>query len=223
MIINESHIRQIVSETVSRLMLEFDMGGAIGRSGNITTADMIDPKELFAEELQMLMDAKKKKQENPNYVINPRHIFGKTRAYKIWQNYYTAMMSKPGKRAVKFPMWLEFVCFGKKGQKIYAYAVDDSYIFGLWIFNHFIAAYFAPVGITGMGKVIRGICQYDNIIFAVTQDLSSMLERLGIPKADTTHAAPWQKKIVTKDVFGTSEKAIRVGFRILDLATAFSK
>ena len=98
------------------------------------------------------------------------------------------------------------------------YTIDGSHLFGFWIDNYFLACYFAPIGYSGMAKLIKGICQYDNIIFAITQDMSPMLERMGVPKADKTHDAPWRGKVVTKDVFGTSQKAIEKGFEILDFA-----
>ena len=223
MIITEAHIRKIVSESLSSLLLEFDMGGAIGRCGHITTADLEDPKQLFSEELKKANEIKQKNKENPKYRVSIKKVFGDTEAYKVYQNYYTAMMSKPGKKAINFFTWLKFVCEGKMGQKIMAYCVDGSYLFGFWIRGYFMAAYFAPVGFTGMAKLIKGLCQYDNVIFAVTQDMSPMLERLGIPKADKTHDAPWRGKMVTKDVFGTSENAIRFGFKVLDFATMCQK
>ena len=46
---------------------------------------------------------------------------------------------------------------------------------------------------------------------------------LGVPKAETTHNAPWRGKTVEKDVFGTSQEAIEMGFKILDYATGEQK
>jgi hypothetical protein len=204
-------------------MLEFDMGGAIGRSGHITMADMVDPKKLFANEYKKILEIKKMAAKDPKYRANIKKIFGETEAYKVWSNYYNAMMSKTGKKAIKFFTWLNFVCGGKMGQKIMAYTVDGSYLFGYWILNHFVAAYFAPVGYTGMAKLLKGICQYDNIIFAVTQDLSPMLERLGVPKSSETREVPWRSKKVTKDVFGTSQRAIKTGLKILSVASKLKR
>lgn len=223
MVLTETHIRKIVSESLSKILMEFDMGGAIGRSGHIMPGNMIDPSVEFADELKRILDIKKKQEENPNFRYSIKREFGNTEAYKVWLNYYNAMMSRPGKKALKFPMWLQFVCLGKRGQKIMGYEVDGSYLFGFWIRNNFIACYFAPVGYAGMAKLLKGICQYDNIIFAVTQDLSPMLERLGIPKSDETCELPWRKKMVTKDVFGTSLKAIKMGFKILKIAKKLKK
>lgn len=223
MVINETHIRQIVSETVSRLMLEFDMGGAIGRSGGIKSSNLINPKELFKNEYNAMMEIERRKDEDPSYRVPFKKTFENSEAYRVWTNYYKAMMSRPRKRAVKFFDWLKFVCDGKMGRKILAYEVDGSYLFGIWAANCFVAAYFAPVGYTGMAKLLKGICQYDNIIFAVTQDLSPMLEKLGVPKAKKPHDAPWRGKLISKDVFGTSRKAIFVGFRILDFAVKYKK
>lgn len=220
MIINESYIRQIVSETVSQLMLEFDMGGAIGRNGPLTVSNMIDPSVEFAEEIEKLTELRKK---HAVRTVNVEEVFGQTKAYKIWSNYNKAMGSKGDKKPIKFLLWLNFVCFGKKGQKIMAYAVDDNYMFGYWIHGYFLAAYFAPLGYTGMAKLIKGLCQYNNIIFAVTEDLAPMLERLGVPKSFRTHKAPYRGGLVDKIVFGTSKKAILYGIKILFVARKFHK
>lgn len=215
MILNENHIRKIVKESLQQLLMELNVG-VVGRSGPITISDMVIPSERFAKEYKLSSEIYEKSKANPRYRVNLEKVFGETEAYKVWKNYYNAMMSKEGKKAVGFLTWLHFVCNGKKGQPIYGYEVDGSYIFGMWIDNYFLCAYFAPVGFTGMFKVVGGIAQYNNIIFAVTQDMSSMLTRLGIPKADKTHDAPWRGKVVTKDVFGTSQEAIEKGFQILD-------
>lgn len=219
MVITETDIRTLVKESISTLLMEFDMGGAIGRAGRISGANLVDPKKAFANEMNMMLEIKKKKEENPKYRADIKKIFENTEAYRVWQNYYNAMTSRKGKKALKFFTWLNFVCFGKFGHKIVAYEVDGSYLFGLWILNHFLAVYFAPVGFAGMAKLLKGICQYNNIIFAVTQDLSPMLERLGVPKSSKTHDAPWRGKMVTKDIFGTSRMAIKVGYGILEFAT----
>lgn len=220
MIINENHIKKIIAESLRSVLLELNIG-VIGRSGPIKEADMIVPSEKFAKEYALSKQIYEKHKENPKYRVNIEKVFGETEAYKVYMNYYTAMMSKEGKKAVGFMNWLHFVCNGKKGQPIMGYEVDGSYLFGLWIDGYFLCAYFAPNGKMGMFKVISGIAQYNNIIFAVTQDMSSMLERLGIPKAETTHDAPWRGNVVTKDVFGTSQEAIKKGFEILDRSSEF--
>lgn len=220
MIINENHIKKIIAESLRSVLLELNIG-VIGRSGPIKEADMIVPSEKFAKEYALSKQIYEKHKENPRYRVNIEKVFGDTEAYRIYMNYYNAMMSKEGKKAVGFMNWLHFVCDGKKGQPIMGYEVDGSYLFGLWIDGYFLCAYFAPNGKMGMFKVISGIAQYNNIIFAVTQDMSSMLERLGIPKAETTHDAPWRGNVVTKDVFGTSQEAIKKGFEILDRSSEF--
>jgi hypothetical protein len=222
MVITENHIRKIVAEALSGLLLEFDIG-VIGGSGPITEDEMQEPSQIFAKEKALANEIYQKNQENPKYKVNLEKVFGETEAYKVWKNYYTAMMSKPDKKAVNFMSWLHYVCDGKKGQRILAFSVDGSYLFGYWINGYFLACYFARIGFSGMAKVIKGICQYNNIIFAVTQDMSPMLTRLGVPKAEKTHDAPWRGKTVTKDVFGTSQEAIEMGFKILDYATGEQK
>jgi len=99
---------------------------------------------------------------------------------------------------------------------MYGFKVDDNYLFGMWVDGYFLSVYFCPANRMGMFRLVSEIAQYNNIIFAVTQDMSPMLEKLGIPKAEETHDAPWRRKVVTKDVFGTSQEAIKKGFEVLD-------
>ena len=133
------------------------------------------------------------------------------------------MMSRPGKKANGFFSFVKFVCISKMGQKLRGFECNGNFLFGFWFNNVFISAYFAPSSKIGMFQVIKAICQYDNVVFPVTQDLSSMLERLGVPKASETHSAKWRGKVVDKDVFGTSEHAMSVGLAALDLMMMFSK
>ena len=219
MVLNENIIRNIVSESLSSLILELDMG-RIGGAGHLTENELIDPSVEFREDARLCMQIKAKKKANPNFRANLDKIFANSELYKIWQNYRNAMMSREGKKANGFLTFVKFVCGGKMGQKIMAYRENDNYLFGFWIRNHFIAAYFAPANPMGMYRLIKGIAQYDNVVFAVTQDLSPMLIKAGIPKSDTTHDAPWRGKMVTKDVFGTSQEAIAFGMRTLDFMTA---
>ena len=215
MILTETHIKNIVKESLRQFLLELNVG-TVGRLGPIKESDMIVPSVKFAREYELSKEIYEKHQQNPKYRVNIEKVFGETEAYKVYMNYYNAMMSKEGKKAVGFMNWLHFLCNGKKGQPMMGYEVDGSYLFGMWIDGFFLCAYFAPNGKIGMWKVISGIAQYNNIIFAVTQDMSSMHERLGIPKAEKTHDAPWRGNMVTKDIFGTSQKAIEKGFEILD-------
>lgn len=218
MIINETHIRKIVAEALNGLLLELSLG-EIGRLGPIQPSDMIDPTTEFAEEYK-ISKAAYEEQKRTGKKINIEKVFGNTEPYRAWKNYYTAMMSKEGKKASGFMNWLHFLCNGKKGQKMYGYKTGGSYLFGMWIDGYFLCSYFAPEGKMGMWHLISGLSQYNNVIFAVTQDMSPMLERLGMPKAGTTHDAPYQGKIVTKDVFGTSQEAIQKGFEFLDQGIA---
>lgn len=221
-VINESIIRKIVSESLTQLLSELSIGQT-GVAGPINGSDMIVPSQEFAKEYAVGKEICEKKLKDPQYKVNLNKIFGNTLAYKVYNNYYSAMMSRPHKKAVKFLEWLQFVCEGKHGHPIMAFKVGESYLFGLWIDGFFLSAYFAPAGKMGMWSLIRDISKYSNIIFAVTQDLSPMLKRLGMPQAETQHKAPWRGKTVTKDVFGTSQEAIEKGIEILDYGVKIDK
>lgn len=211
MVINEQHIRKIVEEALTNILNEALDMGTIGGNGPISEAELVDPKELFANECAMAYKIYLGRKK-----VDLDAVFGDTLAYKVYNNYKNAMMSKPGKQARGFLGWLSTLCLGKMNERIMGFKEGDNYLFGFWTHGFFISAYFAPVSPIGMYKIIKSISQYSNIIFPITQDMSGMLERLGIPKASQTHDANWRGQMVTKDVFGTSQEAIDFGMKALD-------
>ena len=211
MVINEEHIREIVENALNEILFEAVDMGTIGGSGSLDDSNLIDPSKLFANELAMATIIYMRGKQ-----VDLDKVFGNTLAYKIYKNYRDAMLSKSGKKARGFLGWLATLCMGNLGEKIMGFKDGDNYLFGYWTHGFFICAYFAPATPIGKFKIVKSICQFDNVVFPITQDMSPMLERLGIPKASTTHAAQWRGKMVTKDVFGTSQKAIDFGMKALD-------
>lgn len=55
----------------------------------------------------------------------------------------------------------------------------NSYIIGQYVNGFFKVSHFAPQNIFDGIKAIKEIMTYDNIIFAVTEELQVMLKRLG--------------------------------------------
>ena len=222
MVLTEDNIRQMVKESVE-LLMELSVTGILGRSGPIKVSDLFVPSERFATEYALSSKIYEKNRKNPRYRVDIEKTFGDTDAYKIYQNYYNAMMSKEGKKALNFMTWLHSVCHGRNGYPIYGYENGGNCLFGMWIDNFFLARYFAPANPYGMWRLVEGLAQYNNIIFAVTQDMSPMLERVGMPKADKTHEAPYRGNVAVKDVFGTSQEAIEKGLQVLDGAMEIQK
>lgn len=209
--INESVIRRMVSESLSRILSEGIKVDNLGQKGPLSESDLVDPQVLFAKEMRMAMQIYMSKRK-----INNESVFGNTLAYKVWKNYYNAMMSKPGKKARTFFGFLGTLYKGKLGERLMGFRVADNFLFGFWTHGYFICAYFAPSNQMGMFNIIKEIGQYNNVVFPITQDMSSMLERMGFIKSSETHDAKWRGKVVTKDVFGTSEQAVIFGMRALD-------
>lgn len=209
--INESEIRKMVSESISRILSEGIKVDNLGQNGPLSESDLIDPQKLFSKEMMMALQVYTSKRK-----VDIESIFGDTLAYKVWKNYYNAMMSKPGKKARGFFGFLATLCSGKFGQKIMGFRVADNFLFGIWTHGYFICAYFAPSNQMGMFNVIKEIGQYNNVVFPITQDMSSMLDRMGFIRSSETHDAKWRGKVVTKDVFGTSEQAVSFGMKAMD-------
>jgi hypothetical protein len=87
----------------------------------------------------------------------------------------------------------------------------------------FICVYFAPKSAgVGMFKFIKEVCEYDNVVFAVTDDLADMLEKLGCPKFSGGKfgqkvPARFQGSRITKQVYGSTQEAADIGARLVGL------
>jgi hypothetical protein len=212
MVITEEYVRRLVESALNEILGEStNMSDRIGKNGPIKDSNLEDPAIMFKNEWEEV----KKIIENGKRVKLEK-IFKDTFAYKIWKQYYNAMMSKEGKKALGFISWMKYVCNGKFAHKILAYNVGDNYIFGLWSFGFFVTVYLAPSNVVGLYKLISSLCEYSNIVFPVTEDLSKMLEKLGVKKSDEMHDARWRGKTIQKNVFGTSPEAINHGVLLLN-------
>lgn len=211
MVINENLINRIVTQEILNMMCESVNLSTIGQNGSVEPK-LLDPHTIFYKEYRMMRDI----QAQGTYVDIPT-VFKDTTAYKVYTNYFNAMTSKSDKKARNFFGWLKSICTGKLGCKILAYKEGDNYLFGYWLNGFFISAYFAPSNTIGMFRILSSICQYDNVIFPVTQDLSGMLSRLGLKKSNNSQTAKWWGGYVQKDVFGTSDEAIQFGIKALKM------
>ena len=68
-----------------------------------------------------------------------------------------------------------------------------------------------------MFKFIKEVCEYDNVVFAVTDDMGDMLERLGCPKHDGIVKAKFRGEMHDKVVYGSTQEAAEQGAKLLGL------
>ena len=66
-------------------------------------------------------------------------------------------------------------------------------------------------------QFIKEVCEFDNVVFAVTDDMADMLERLGCPKHDGTVQAKFRGQMHDKMVYGSTKEAAEQGAKLLGL------
>ncbi len=77
---------------------------------------------------------------------------------------------------------------------------NGNYIFGQHDDKSFLATHFAPKTKVGGFGVIKDMKEYDNIIFAVTQDLSAMLKKIGYSTLKEGVPVSYRGGEATKDI-----------------------
>lgn len=115
------------------------------------------------------------------------------------------------KRAVPFFKWIRGLIsdrslpqFGGLPSKIYAFNVGDSYLFGYYNLGVFIANSYSG-GQTSIIRLLREICQYNNVVFAITLDMAPTLQKLGLYTNGDVHKVVFGKKLVDKMTFTTNK------------------
>lgn len=263
--LNESVVRQLVSECLKTLLSEADinMRNRIGSKGPLTSKQLLNPNEIFKTTINLLSKYKKNKNK-----YGFEEFFGNDPGYLIWKNYVKSMTGvdemepmttktgkiKKGKDgqqimvpklksikrvkvrdekgdvvigpdgrpmfedypkvAIGFIHWLENMTTAKKidefggiATKIYAYKYNDSYLFGYYNFGIFIANSFSG-GNSGINPLINSICEYNNVIFAVSMDLAPMLIKLGLYTDGKIHTTQFGGRNVRKMTLATNPDLI---------------
>ena len=129
------------------------------------------------------------------------------------------------KEAIDFEYWVKNLVkerslqeFGGNKSRIYAYEVDGSYLFGYYgnfgygMFSYpvFIANSFASKDGQPM-KIIKSICEYNNVVFSVSMDLASMLIKMGLYyEKGTEHSTKFGKRVVRKLTLATSPQIAKI-------------
>jgi hypothetical protein len=157
-----------------------------------------------------------------NSEIGSDKYFGKTLVWKLFNQYKNSMQNKKTGNTgdgISFFRFLKVIRYSWHGRKLSYYNLDDNYIIGTQQGGIFLCTYICPATTIGAYKLIKDICQYDNVVFAVTGDLGQMLEKLNCPKVDGTIKVPYNGRTVEKEVYGTTLEAAELGVKILNLST----
>jgi hypothetical protein len=214
-VINRDSLRRIVNESVSEILFEaareqmsFGVAGPIPVEPAASLCDDVNPSVLE------LID-------NPNKKIPRRHIgspkyFGNTKIWDAYVKYKDAITRK--RSETDFFTFLKKIRTGWYGGPLQVFEKDGSYLIGTMRVGVFLCVYICPknAGIA-LFKFIKDVCQYDNVVFSVTSDMASMLERLGCPKYEGTVSARYKGGDCEKSVYATTKEAAIKGAKLVGL------
>lgn len=218
-VINKNMLKSIVNESVESLLLEgvrdqmnFGIKGPIPVEPASSLCDDVNPDILA------MVDSGNR--GIPRRMIGDPKYFGGTKVWDAYVKYSNAITRRAdlGRTAVNFFVFLKKIRQGWKGAPLQVYESNESYLIGTMRGGVFLCIYLCPknVGI-GMFKFIKEVCEYDNVVFAVTDDMADMLERLGCPKYEEAIMAKFRGSLHEKMVYGSTVEAANKGAKLLNL------
>ena len=218
-VINKNMLKSIVNESVESLLLEgvrdqmsFGIKGPIPVEPASSLCDDVNPDILA------MVDSGNR--GIPRRMIGDPKYFGGTKVWDAYVKYSDAITRRAdlGRTAVSFFIFLKKIRHGWKGAPLQVYESNESYLIGTMRGGVFLCIYLCPknVGI-GMFKFIKEVCEYNNVVFAVTDDMADMLERLGCPKYEEAIMAKFRGSLHEKMVYGSTVEAANKGAKLLNL------
>lgn len=217
--LTEKKIEYIIEEAVLRLIQENLKGQMVfGVKGNIPLTPAVELcNDVNPNVLAKCDDGSR---SIPRNKIGDPQYFGGTRVWDAFEKYSNAISRRAdlGRTPVSFFIFLNKIRNGWKGSKLEMFEKDGNYLLGISKMGVFLCIYICPktAGV-GMFKFIKDVCEYDNVVFAVTDDMGSMLERLGCPKYSDKVMAKFRGKQHEKMVYGSTQSAADTGAKILGM------
>lgn len=220
-IMTEATLKKIVYEAAMSI-LESNIRNqmAFGTKGALPT---IPTSTLFDDVPKKVVDAFEKAKNDrsariPNKLLSTSGYLGNTLIWKIYQQYYAAMSRH--RNPVNFGTFYTKLKDGWMGGQLSYFEQDGNYLIGTERQGYFLCIYLAPKNVgMGMFKLIKEVCEYNNVIFAVTLDLANMLERLGCPKYNNGEILKVKHngRMVDKQIYGSTQEAADKGAQLMGL------
>ena len=218
-IINEDTLKKIVYEASMTLIMEsLKSQMSFGIKGNIP----LQPAQSLCDDVdpQVLAKVDSGDRSIPRRKVGDPQFFGGSKVWDAYEKYSAAISRRAdlGRTPVSFFVFLNKIRKGWKGAPLQVYESNENYLIGTMRGGVFLCIYLCPknVGI-GMFKFIKEVCEFDNVVFAVTDDMADMLERLGCPKHDGTVQAKFRGQMHDKMVYGSTQEAAERGAKLLGL------
>ena len=217
--IDNNTLRALVNESVERMIYEgLRDNMAFGVNGNIP----VQPAQSLCDDVdpQVLAKVDSGDRSIPRRKVGDPQFFGGSKVWDAYEKYSAAISRRAdlGRTPVSFFVFLNKIRKGWKGAPLQVYESNENYLIGTMRGGVFLCIYLCPknVGI-GMFKFIKEVCEFDNVVFAVTDDMADMLERLGCPKHDGTVQAKFRGQMHDKMVYGSTQEAAERGAKLLGL------
>lgn len=222
-IMTEATLKKIVYEAAMQVIRE-----SVRSQMNLATKGPLPVKptrELLNDIRPEVIDqVRQSKYDNtkkiPRRLVNTPDYFGGSLISKIYTQYGEAKVQRAdlGRKPVGFFTFTGRLLDGFLGSPMCYYERDGSYLIGIMKTNVFICVYIAPKDTRmGMFRLIQEVCEYDNVVFAVTDDMASMLDRLGLPKYSEPVMARYEGKPIEKFVYGTTQETADKGAKLVGL------
>lgn len=217
--IDNNTLRALVNESVERMIYEgLRDNMAFGINGNIP----VEPAQSLCDDVdpQVLAKVDSGDRSIPRRKVGDPQFFGGSKVWDAYEKYSAAISRRAdlGRTPVSFFVFLNKIRRGWKGAPLQVYESNENYLIGTLRGGVFLCIYLCPKNVgVGMFKFIKEVCEFDNVVFAVTDDMADMLERLGCPKHDGPVQAKFRGQMHDKMVYGSTQEAAEQGAKLLGL------
>jgi hypothetical protein len=179
-------LNDIIRKYTNRIKAE-----GVGYQGQIMEDDFLDKNNSLPELGDELYDCD---DEQPNT---------NSKIFQIWSNYAKAMERNYPTGVIEYCRFVYYL--NQSTTQIFQF--EDNYIIGQFQNGFFKPSHFAPSSLKGGVNTIGELIKYDNIVFAVTEELKIMLSKLGaFSSEDLIFPMIFRDMIVNKHIVFTNPK-----------------
>lgn len=202
MVINESYtsLRAMISRFLYQIPSE------IGSKGSID-GDLVHLRDVFGYDMDTVQRVLNRNMDRslPLKVNNERTMAKYfPDMYRVWKNYSDAMSRRrPGDVLGIYSF--TSVALGRR----HAFVYGNSVVLGRFSNGYFKPSHFCPNSMREGVEMLKELAKYDNILFAVTEDLGPMLIKIGLYGNDDTKIPMFfRNRMVSKQIYTTDKELL---------------